>query len=232
MARSKIKSKVTVKATLTKQNVNSATSLIDFCRELGVRIVFGYVQILGRAAENFEYALSSDEITNFNIFLVDNYPEIALPLMFSHTPCPLDIEEEPLSFRIAANGDIFPCASFHEQFFCIGNIFSTTLKEAIHDVILKQRKFKSMTISIDSFNSQWNQLRSPKILCTKNDISRLVKSRLVDDIYIQVILSRFNSVVENIVDILEFCRFNSIGIKFKLMDDYKYNNTLQYLLSS
>lgn len=133
-SKSPLKDKLTIKSTLTKANIMAAPDLIQFCAELGVRLVFGYVQILGRATKHLDYALNTDEIVKFNIDIVENYPDLVLPLMFSHTPCPLDIEEEPLSFRIAANGDIFPCASFHENFFCLGNIFEMTLEEAINSI--------------------------------------------------------------------------------------------------
>lgn len=131
LANSPLKERIRIKATLTKQNYKSASELIAFSKEIGLELVFGYVQVLGRAASNFSYVLESNDIVDFNKQIVEKYPDLVLPLMFSHAPCPLDIDTEPLAFRIAANGDIFPCASFHEQWFCIGNLYKNSLKEAI-----------------------------------------------------------------------------------------------------
>ena len=113
--------------------------MIDFCQKHDVRIVFGYMQVLGRATKNIELALDSDQIVKFNKNIIENHPNIVLPLMFSHTPCPLDIDTEPLSFRVASDGRVFPCASFHEDFFCIGNIYDNTLSD-----IINSDKFKSI----------------------------------------------------------------------------------------
>lgn len=137
-ANSPLRERITIKATITKINQKSVFSLVPFCEELGLRLVLGYVQILGRAAENIEMALSTSEIVALNKTIINKYPSLSLPLMFSHTPCPLDIDNEPLSFRIAANGDIYPCASFHEPFFVIGNAYTTTLKDAIEGKRFKE----------------------------------------------------------------------------------------------
>lgn len=131
LANSPLKSKLTVKATVSKYNVKHAQELIDFCKDIDVRLVFGYIQVLGRAALDTSYLLNSEEIKQFNRFIVENNPHLVLPLMFSHVPCPLDIDEEPLAFYISAEGDIYPCASFHESFFCIGNIYRDNLSQAI-----------------------------------------------------------------------------------------------------
>ncbi|MBQ8188164.1 MAG: radical SAM protein [Lachnospiraceae bacterium] len=138
VAESPLRERTTIKATVTKYNINAVSGLVQFCEENGLRLIFGYVQVLGRAAHHHEYILSADEIKEFNINIVENYPKIVLPLMFSHAPCPLDVEEEPLAFRIAANGDIFPCASFHEDFFVIGNIYDCSLQEAINSEKFKK----------------------------------------------------------------------------------------------
>lgn len=125
------KERVVIKSTLTQYNIESVDELILFCKDNGLHLNFGFVQVLGRAMEYKDMALSSKQIHSVNKKLIEKYPEIPLPVMFSHSECPLDIDSEPMSFRIAANGDIFPCASFHEKFFSIGNIYRNTLLEAI-----------------------------------------------------------------------------------------------------
>lgn len=131
ISNTKFKKKVVIKSTLTQYNIDSMDELILFCKKLGLQLNFGFVQILGRAMEYKNIALSSKQIHSVNVKITEKFPEIPLPVMFSHSECPLDIDKEPMSFRVAANGDIYPCASFHEKFFSIGNVYQNTLLEAV-----------------------------------------------------------------------------------------------------
>lgn len=131
LSNSPLKNRTTIKTTITKANQHVARDMVNFARSLGFNMVFGFVQILGRASSDHEYVLNSQEIAKFNKQVVENYSDVVLPLMFSHAPCPLDIDDEPLAFRVSSTGDIFPCASFHEDFFKLGNILKTSLKDTL-----------------------------------------------------------------------------------------------------
>ena len=138
IANTPLKKLITIKSTIIKINLKNAFQIVDFCHAHGLKLNFGFVQILGRAVNNINLAPSSEEIYEFNKTIINKYPDIPLPIMFSHTPCPLDIDEEPLSFRVTSNGDIYPCASFEEPFFIIGNAFSNEISSALDPIAVNE----------------------------------------------------------------------------------------------
>ena len=101
----------------------------------------------------------------------------------------------------------------------------------IKEVINKNIRINTLIISIDSFSESYNQLRSSNILCNKEDIIILKNTNLVSNIYLQIILNSYSSNINNIRDIINFCKENSIGLKFKLMDNYFFNSTSNYNLT-
>lgn len=101
----------------------------------------------------------------------------------------------------------------------------------IHQIIEHQIRLDSLTVSLDSFSSEWSWLRSETPIYTKTDVICLVKSRLVKEIYLQLILSKVNVDKNNIFDILSFCDKYELGLKIKVMDSYCFNQTQNYCLS-
>lgn len=71
----------------------------------------------------------------------------------------------------------------------------------INNFIAEQIPVESMTISLDSFMAKYNMLRSNNIMCDKDDIIMLIKSKLVGKICIQVILNKISVAHENLSDI-------------------------------
>ncbi|MBQ8188162.1 MAG: radical SAM protein [Lachnospiraceae bacterium] len=95
----------------------------------------------------------------------------------------------------------------------------------IKEIIQCSIKIDSITISIDSFDECYCKMRSPKPVCKKEDIIALIRSGLVEQLNLQVILSRVNANKDNMSDIIDFCRQYKVGLKIKIMDDYIHNGT-------
>lgn len=101
----------------------------------------------------------------------------------------------------------------------------------LDSIISCNYKWDTLTISLDSFDHAHNRLRDKFSPPSKEMIKKVLETNRVEQLFLQLILSRENCKRENFKDILLFCDENRIGLKCKLLDGFSDRRILKYCLS-
>ena len=145
---------ISLKMTITHENIGGITSLILFAAEYGIKnIGFSFLYNAGRAATLEEELFVTEDDKNNIIHMLEEarikYPDMDIQSPGYTDKCPLLKEDGEISLmpRISCTGKVYACQMFSDEFW-IGDLFFDNLAD-----IIKGARFESLrTLALNREN--------------------------------------------------------------------------------
>jgi radical SAM protein with 4Fe4S-binding SPASM domain len=130
--------KVIIKAILSRKTYQHYAKFVELAQTLDADLSIGFMSRRGRALENPEIALNSEEILStyydFLNYAKGNERVFIQSGIFKDDHCPLIFSPGVIStLRITNEGECFPCLAFADKSLSMGNIFDKPLELMLDD---------------------------------------------------------------------------------------------------
>lgn len=136
----------TIAMTIMKVNMNEILDMMRLAEDLGVKnLHFPLIRVIGRAKDN-ENLVDLNNEDKFRAYkIIQEIPKMSTLTTSNEFVCKIkNLMKTDLcgagrsTLSIAANGDVYPCASLHDKRFLAGNVRSKSLKEIRSSPVLEK----------------------------------------------------------------------------------------------